>query len=330
MFWSWRGFWARTPSLADTIKQSNEAPEGFDVVSCPPLRELKERRIALFLDFENLVTNTGISPATFDLQPALDRLLEKGKVVFRRAYCDWNRFKEGKPALHELGVELVDVPPSTRAGKNAADMRLVIAALELCYAREHIDTFVIASGDSDFCPLAHKLRENDRLVIGLAVKEATSPFFVKACDEFIYLRPQSREGKGARPPTSSVVGGASRARAPASHRGPRGRREGNDSHPVIPPLAVEVVSSLMAGATGPINPSFLKEAMVRKEPDFDEREHGFSTFSKLLAAMEKEGLLRREQHGRQWYVLPAEPCSDATSTPAPADAEDAPPTKNER
>src|SRR5687767_12485827 len=141
-----------------------------------------ECRIALFLDFENLVTNTGITASTFDLRPALDRLLEKGKVVFRRAYCDWSRFRDAKGHLHEFGVELVDVPPSTRAGKNSADMRLVIDALELCYAREHIDTFVIASGDSDFRPLAYKLRENDRYVIGIAVREATSPFFVRACD----------------------------------------------------------------------------------------------------------------------------------------------------
>src|SRR4029079_17418592 len=100
----------------------------------------------------------------FDLQPALDRLLEKGKVVFRRAYCDWSRFRDAKASLHELGVELVEVPPSTRAGKNAADMRLVIDALELCYAREHIDTFVIASGDSDFCPLACQLAADDKAV----------------------------------------------------------------------------------------------------------------------------------------------------------------------
>src|SRR3954469_8835027 len=131
-----------------------------------------ERRIALFIDFENIVTNTGISPATFDLQPAMDRLLERGKVVFLRAYCDWSDLREAAGGLHEAGVELVDVPPSTRAGKNGADMRLVIDALELNYARGHIDTFVIASGDSDFCPLAHKLRENDKRVIGLAVKEA--------------------------------------------------------------------------------------------------------------------------------------------------------------
>src|SRR5437764_14422943 len=153
----------------------------------------KERRIALFIDFENLVTNTGISASSFDLQPAMDRLLERGKVVFRRAYCDWSRFREAPRRLHDFGVELIDVPPSTRAGKNGADMRLVIDALELCYAREHIDTFAIASGDSDFCPLAYKLRENNRLVTGLGVKEATSPLFVKACDEFIYLKPPRKE-----------------------------------------------------------------------------------------------------------------------------------------
>ena len=147
------------------------------------MSETAARRIALFIDFENLVTNTGITPSSFDLQPSLDRLLEKGKVIFRRAYCDWSRFKEAKTHLHEFGVELVEVPPSTRAGKNSADMRLVIDALELCYAREHIDTFVIASGDSDFVPLASKLRENDKYVIGIGVKQSTSPVFVKACDE---------------------------------------------------------------------------------------------------------------------------------------------------
>src|SRR5512147_3283038 len=151
-------------------------------------REHSDQRIALFIDFENLVTRTGLAADTFDLQPALDALLEKGKVVFRRAYADWTRFGPATQRLHDKGVELMDVPPSTRAGKNGADVRLVIDALELCYLREHIDTFVIASGDSDFCPLAHKLRENDRTVVGMAVKESTSPLFVKACDEFVYLR----------------------------------------------------------------------------------------------------------------------------------------------
>ena len=162
-------------------------------------RDGQDQRIALFVDFENLVTRTGIAPEAFDLQPAIDTLLEKGKVVYRRAYADWGRFAAAAARLHDLGVELIDVPPSTRSGKNGADVRLVIDALELCYLREHIDTYVLASGDSDFCPLAYKLRENDRTVIGMAVKEATSPLFVKACDEFIYLRAPGQKRREAAP-----------------------------------------------------------------------------------------------------------------------------------
>ena len=272
-----------------------------------------DHRMALFIDFENLVTNTGITAATFDLRPSMDRLLERGKVIFKRAYCDWTRFKDAKAGLHENGCELVDVPPSTRAGKNSADMRLVIDALELCYAREHIDTFVIASGDSDFVPLASKLRENDKYVIGIGVKQSTSPVFVKACDEFIYLKTEGggrrgREDRGdrgdrdehrdehrneRRPEKPKTEGGA------AAPSGGKVKRE-------IPQIAREVVSSLLGRATGPINPSFIKETIVRKEPDFDEREFGFSTFSRMLEAMEKEGLCQRIQQGRQWYVVSKE------------------------
>lgn len=250
-----------------------------------------ERRIALFIDFENLVTNTGVSAPMFDLRPALDRLLEKGKVIFRRAYCDWSRFREAKSHLHEFGVELVEVPPSTRAGKNSADMRLVIDALELCYAREHINTFVIASGDSDFCPLAYKLRENNRHVIGIAVKSATSPFFVRACDEFLYLRGQGGETRA----DPRILPAGTATRAPAAKQDRKEQK--------VPLIAKQVVSSLLSRATGPLNPSLIKETIVRKEPDFDERDHGFSTFSRLLEAMEKEGVLRRQQQGRQLYVV---------------------------
>lgn len=275
-----------------------------------------ESRIALFLDFENLVTNTGISAAEFDLQPALDRLLEKGKVVFRRAYCDWSRFNEAKAALHTLGVELIDVPPSTRAGKNSADIRLVIDALELCYAREHIDTFVIASGDSDFCALASKLRENNRIVIGLAVKRATSPMFVKACDEFLYLNSAHFTSEAREP--KDTEGSARR----------KGREKPAKAAPVVPAFARDVVARLIEGASGPINPSAVKSALMRKEPDFDERDHGFSTFGKLLTALETEGLLRRELIKRQWYVLPpdlAEPASSEEPTPPSPDKEAAAP-----
>lgn len=298
------------------------------------MAEPKERRIALFIDFENLVTNTGITPASFDLQPALDRLLEQGKVIFRRAYCDWSRFREAKAHLHTHGVELVEVPPSTRSGKNGADMRLVIDALELCYAREHIDTFVIASGDSDFCPLAQKLRENDRYVIGLAVKQATSPMFVKACDEFIYLKSTRGEKSGERSERGADKGqdkerGASEKQGDKAPRGAAGgkaaRAEGSRKREV-PAIAREVVSSLLARATGPLNPSFIKQTLVRKEPDFDEREYGFSTFSRLLESLEKEGLLRRLQQGRQWYVVgpDASPEPRPSSPPGLAPAPDAP------
>lgn len=324
-----------------------------------------ERRIALFIDFENLVTNTGISATHFDLQPALDKLLERGKVIFRRAYCDWSRFRKATQGLHELGVELIDVPPTTRAGKNSADMRLVIDALELCYARSHIDTFVIASGDSDFCPLAYKLRENGRTVIGVGVKESTSTYFVKACDEFLYLTSTAATEAGSEPPSRRRRSSSSRrgskakepvaaepaaseappAEAPAEEkpkttkrRGSRGgtgsrsggsRRTKNAPAPVeapaaateelppappparapsggreVPVIAREVITNLLARATGPVNPSLLKEAIVRKAPDFDERAHGFSNFLRLLGDMESQGLLRRQQNGRQWYVLP--------------------------
>ncbi len=243
-----------------------------------------DRRIALFVDFENLVTRTGLSAEQFDIGPALDALLDKGKVLFRRAYCDWSRFTPATRNLHEHGVELIDVPPSTRSGKNGADVRLVIDALELAYLREHIDTFVLASGDSDFCPLAYKLREIGRMVVGMAVREATSPLFVKACDEFIYLRPAQRRGR--------------------EQPKEKDKEKEKPKPAVVPDIAREAVSALLARANGPVNPSAIKEFIVRKEPDFDEREHGFSTFKKLIEAMEKEGLLKSEQGVKgQWYVV---------------------------
>jgi uncharacterized LabA/DUF88 family protein len=248
-----------------------------------------DQRIALFIDFENLVTRTGLDPDSFDLQPAMDVLLEKGKVVFRRAYADWTRFPGATKRLHDHGVEMIDVPPSTRAGKNGADVRLVIDALELAYLREHIDTFVIASGDSDFCPLAAKLRENDRTVIGMAVRESTSQLFVKSCDEFVYLRtgPQRRRG-----------GDGARERE-------KGGAKEKEQEKVVPEVAREAAAAILARATAPVNPSAIKAAIVRRNPDFDEREHGFSSFSRMLEQMEKEGLLRREQGAKgQWYVLP--------------------------
>jgi len=304
--------------LSSISSSESRRPGGLPSPRRPLNGQTLQHRIALFLDFENLVTNTGISSTNFDLQPSLDRLLEKGRVVFRRAYCDWSRFAEAKVRLHDYGVELLDVPPSTRSGKNGADMRLVIDALELCYARDHIDTFVIGSGDSDFCPLAYKLRENGRTVIGLGVKGSTSPLFVKACDEFLYLRP--KQARGEKDKRDSVT--AEEESTPSS-RGHRGKGQagkgaeqeaasgGHKGKHKVPEIARSVVKRLLGSATGPLNPSRIKETIVRKEPDFDERDHGFPTFARLLEAMEQEGLLKRQQQGRQWYVV-----SPETVTPA--------------
>lgn len=287
-------------------------------------RQHRDLRIALFIDFENLVTRTGLTPESFDLQPALDRLLERGTVVFRRAYADWSRFGPARPGLHDKGVELVDVPPSTRAGKNAADIRLVIDALELAYQREHIDAFAIASGDSDFCPLAYKLREIGRTVIGLAIREATSPLFVKACDEFVYIGPPRRQQKEAREakeprearedkPEERGEKAEEREGKPEEREGKRtsrrGQKKAEEPKPPaaeIPVVAREAAAALLANASEPLNQSALMNAIVRREPDFDVKEHGFSTFSRLLEAMEKDGLLKRRQSEKgQWYVLPA-------------------------
>jgi uncharacterized LabA/DUF88 family protein len=296
----------------------------------------QDARIALFIDFENLVTRTGFTDESFDIQPALDKLLERGKVVYQRAYCDWGRFPAAKQGLHNKGVELIDVPPSTRAGKNGADMRLVIDALELAYLREHVDTFVIASGDSDFCPLAYKLRENNRRVIGVAVKEATSPLFVRACDEFIYLRPKAtRASKARAQPAASAEAPAEKApeKKPRSRRGSAATKkaaappveatppprppaaaqvarkvapQAQRAPAVVPELVREVVAGILARATGPVNPSAIKSAIVRRQPDFDVRDHGFSTFTRLLEALEREGILKRVETSQgQWNVVAA-------------------------
>ena len=143
--------------------------------------------LALFCDFENVAL--GVRDANypkFDIQLVLERLLLKGHIVTKKAYCDWDRYKEFKPVMHEAAFELIEIPHTRQSGKNSADIRMVVDALDLCYTKEHIDTFVIISGDSDFSPLVSKLRENDKLVIGVGVKMSTSDLLMSSCDEFIY------------------------------------------------------------------------------------------------------------------------------------------------
>jgi len=158
-----------------------------------------DRRLALFIDFENLAMGSqDAGQKKFDIQRVLERLLEKGKVVLKRAYCDWQRFGEYKREFHESAIEMLEIPKRKYAGKNSADIRLVVDAMDMCYAKEHIDVFVIASGDSDLSPLVSKLKENDKYVIGVGLRNSTSAMLADNCDEFIFYEDLIREQKSRR------------------------------------------------------------------------------------------------------------------------------------
>ena len=146
-----------------------------------------DKLIAVFVDYENLALGVrGGRPGKFDMQLVLNRLLEKGRIVFKRAYCDWSNYRPATRDLHTMGIELVDIPQTRASGKNSADIHMVVDAVDLCYAKQHIDTFALVTGDSDFSPLASKLKENDKHVIGCGVRESTSDLLIRNCDEFIY------------------------------------------------------------------------------------------------------------------------------------------------
>ena len=148
---------------------------------------LTTRNLALFCDFENVALGVRDAKyAAFDIQKVLERLLLKGSIVVKKAYCDWDRYKEFRKAMHEAAFELIEIPHVRLSGKNSADIRMVVDALDLCYTKAHVDTFVIISGDSDFSPLVSKLRENNKVVIGVGVKNATSDLLIANCDEFIF------------------------------------------------------------------------------------------------------------------------------------------------
>src|SRR5512136_777669 len=156
--------------------------------------------MALFCDFENIALGVrDANYAQFDISKVLERLLLKGNIVVKKAYCDWSRYKEFKAGMNEASFELIEIPHVRQSGKNSADIRMVVDALDLCYTKGHVDTFVVISGDSDFSPLVTKLRENNKLVIGVGVKMSTSDLFINNCDEFIYYddlaRPQPTKAR---------------------------------------------------------------------------------------------------------------------------------------
>ncbi len=253
--------------------------------------------MALFCDFENVAL--GVRDAQyekFDIKPVLERLLLKGSIVVKKAYCDWERYKGFKAAMHEANFELIEIPHVRQSGKNSADIRLVVDALDLCYTKSHVDTFVIISGDSDFSPLVSKLRENAKQVIGVGVKQSTSDLLIANCDEFIFYDDLVREKQRTLARRQGQGGGASTAPA-APRRTPeeeRQRKEKQDARRTQGvELAVETFEDLISerGDSGKIWASVLKEAIKRRRPDFSEGYYGFRTFGNLLEEAQARGLM---------------------------------------
>jgi uncharacterized LabA/DUF88 family protein len=250
--------------------------------------------MALYCDFENVAL--GVRDAKYDkfnIRPVLERLLLKGSIVVKKAYCDWDRYKEFKPQMHEASFELIEIPHVRMSGKNSADIRLVVDALDLCYTKSHVNTFVIISGDSDFSPLVSKLRENAKYVIGVGVKDSTSDLLVANCDEFIFIDDLVRESRRAAANRETrQTPAASRRPAPVEEElKPKESLEVRKNRAVD--LASETFEALMAerGDNGKIWASALKQAIKRRKPDFNEVYFGFRTFGNLLEEAQGRGLL---------------------------------------
>ncbi|MDR0577079.1 MAG: NYN domain-containing protein [Candidatus Accumulibacter sp.] len=241
--------------------------------------------IAMFCDFENVAL--GVRDAKFDkfdIGPVLERLLLKGSIVVKKAYCDWERYKGFKAAMHEASFELIEIPHVRQSGKNSADIRMVVDALDLCYTKEHVDTFVIVSGDSDFSPLVSKLRENAKHVIGVGIKQSTSDLLIANCDEFIFYDDLVREN-----PRSGTRRDA--RTAPTLPRLSSEELEARKTEAIDLAVATFEALAVERGENGKIWSSMLKEAMKRRKPDFNESYFGFRSFGNLLEEAQARGLL---------------------------------------
>ncbi len=262
------------------------------------------RSLAVFCDFENVAL--GVQDAkysAFDIRRVLERLLLKGNIVVKKAYCDWARYKQFKAPMHEASFELIEIPHVRQSGKNSADIRMVVDALDLCYTKAHVDTFVIISGDSDFSPLVSKLRENDKLVIGVGVKQSTSDLLTSNCDEFIYYDDLVRE-----------IGKKKRSRRkPAAEKG-EGERKSSSAKPASEEetrqeafdLVLETVEALYEerGDQDNIWGSMVKQALKRRQPGFSEGYHGFRSFNVLLEELRDRGLLELEHDDKSGgYII---------------------------
>jgi len=242
-----------------------------------------ERTLAVFIDFDNIALGfKGKKDKRFDIQKVLERLVEKGKIIAKKAYADWADYAEYKKPLHEAAIELIDIPKRFMSGKNSADIRLVVDSIDLCYSKDHIDTFVIVSGDSDFSPLVSKLKENGKRVIGLGMKESSSHLLINNCDEFIYYEDLERP-VGTPPKIEQDL--------------PKQKKEAFQ-------LLVDSVVALVRENKEVLWSSLVKETMKRKKPSFNESYHGYRTFSDLLEDAEKEGIVRLKTDPRSGtYVI---------------------------
>lgn len=254
--------------------------------------------LALFCDFENVAL--GVRDAKyprFDMQPVLERLLLRGNIVVKKAYCDWDRYKEYKSSMHETAFELIEIPHTRQSGKNSADIRMVVDALDLCYTKDHIDTFVIISGDSDFSPLVSKLRENAKLVIGVGVKNSTSELLVNNCDEFMFYddlvrKPPRRKTAPKKKPRKK----AGRAESASETSEADKQDEGVD-------LVVDTAEALMDERGDQVWGSMVKQTLKRRRPGFNESYFGFRSFGDLLEEAQDRGLLELEADDRSGGYL---------------------------
>ncbi|HDP88488.1 MAG TPA: NYN domain-containing protein [Thioalkalivibrio sp.] len=257
--------------------------------------------MALFCDFENVALGVrDASYSAFSIQKVLERLLLKGNIVVKKAYCDWDRYKEFKAAMHEAAFELIEIPHVRQSGKNSADIRMVVDALDLCYTKSHVDTFVIISGDSDFSPLVSKLRENNKTVIGVGVKNSTSDLLTANCDEFIYYDDLVRDEKRPKRTKKKAAAGkgtASKKVDDEEHR----RQEGLD-------LIVATVEDLFEerGEEEKVWGSMVKQLIKRRKPGFNESYHGFRSFGEMLeeARTRKLLALERDEKSGGYIVRP--------------------------
>jgi len=235
-----------------------------------------EQRLALFIDFENIAI--GVRDAhyrKFDINLVLERLLEKGKVLVKKAYADWSRYSDYKRAFHEAAIELIEVPQKSVGGKNSADIRLVVDAMDMSFQKEHIDCFVVCSGDSDFSPLVSKLKENNKYVIGIGVKNSSSNLLVDNCDEFIYYEDVWRDAqKGPK------LDGLNKKTAEAFS------------------LMIESIQALIRENKDVLWGSMIKQTMQRKRPSFNEGYYGYSTFSELLEDAERKNIIKLKKDQR--------------------------------